>query len=56
MVQNISLDHLCLKIKDLWDDGKSVVAELNLPLSLEVDASFQKLKPTIIISIANTWV
>ena len=28
--QNFSPDHLCLKIKDLWDDWKSIIVELNL--------------------------
>lgn len=35
MIQNIFPNHLCLKIKDLWDDGKNIIVELNLLLSLE---------------------
>ena len=56
VVQNISPDQLCLKIKDLWVDGKSIIAELNLPLSPEIVTSVQELKPTIISTIADTWV
>jgi hypothetical protein len=56
VVQNISPDHLCLKIKDLWDNGESIIVEPNLPLSPEIVASVQELKPTIITSFADTWV
>jgi len=56
VVQNISPDQLCLKIKDLWVDGKSIITELNLPISHEIVTSVQELKPTIISTIADTWV
>jgi len=56
VVQNISSDQLCLKIKDLWVDGKNIIAELNLPLSSDIVTSVQELKPTIISTIADTWV
>jgi len=56
VVQNISPNHLCIKIKDIWDNGESIIAELNLPLSSEIAATIQELKPTIITSFACTWV
>jgi len=54
VVQHISRDHLCLKIKDLWDDGKSIIAKLNHPLSPEIVALVHELKPTIITLIVDT--